>query len=330
MRLALKSTLSFLIIYLVVVGGVAWWMAVQLQTLANDMAESTAQLVGSEVARALADSAIDQLLRADDATRARLERIVDDVTQHSSILVSVAVVDRTGKVIAGDNVEIGRQMAIPELVFDGDNRVRLLMNDDRSFGNGSFHMLVPLKAGPELAGYLRLEMRSQRIAHLYSHAEGHLGLVALAGLLVVVGAGILLHVQLSRRSEALARALASAVRGETAAIPEQDEFSPALAVARALGRELSEARGEVAQGQQRMCRSSKRSTSACSFWSPTSGWPSPMRARPSCSAAPIRRICRGGGTRSSDRASPRYRSRRRRPLVAASSSSSVAMGPRRG
>jgi signal transduction histidine kinase len=49
-----------------------------------------------------------------------------------------------------------------------------------------------------------------------------------------------------------ARALASAVRGETAAIPEQDEFSPALAVAREVGRELSEARGEVAQGQQRM------------------------------------------------------------------------------
>jgi signal transduction histidine kinase len=225
---------------------------VQLRSLANDMAESTAELVGSEVGRVLADSAIEQLLRADDATRDRLERIVDDVTQHSSILVSVAVVDRTGKVIAGDNVEVGRQMAIPELVFGGDNRVRLLMNDSRSFGSGSFHMLVPLKAGPELAGYLRLEMRSQRIAHLYSHAEGHLGLVALAGLLVVVGAGILLHLQLSRRSEALARALASAVRGETPSMPGQDEFSPALAVAREVGRELSEARGEAAHGQQRM------------------------------------------------------------------------------
>src|SRR6185436_10817842 len=66
------------------------------------------------------------------------------------------------------------------------------------------------------------------------------------------GAGILLHVQLSRRSEALARALASAVRGEAPAIAERDEFSPALAVARQVGRELNEARGEAAHGHQRM------------------------------------------------------------------------------
>ena len=94
MRLALKSTLSFLLVYLVIVGGVAWWMAIQLQSLASDMAESTTQLVGGEVARALSDSAVAQLVRADDDTRARLKQIVDDVTQHSSLLTSVAVVDR--------------------------------------------------------------------------------------------------------------------------------------------------------------------------------------------------------------------------------------------
>ena len=77
MRLALKSTLSFLLVYLVIVGGVAWWMAIQLQSLASDVAESTTQLVGGEVARALSDSAVAQLVRADDDTRARLKQIVD-------------------------------------------------------------------------------------------------------------------------------------------------------------------------------------------------------------------------------------------------------------
>lgn len=251
MRLALKSTLAFLLAYLIVVGGVAWWMTAQLQSLANGMARGTAQLVGGEVARALADSALDQLLRADDETRARLERIVDDVTQHSSILTSVAVVDRAGTVIAGDNVEVGRRLASPDLIFGNDYRVRLI-NENRPFGGGSFYMLVPLKAGSELAGYLRLEMRSQRIVQLYGRAKRNLALVALAGLVAVVGAGMLLHVQLSRRSEALARDLADAMRGEIHVAQHQDEFSPALAVARQVGRELTEARGELLQEQQRM------------------------------------------------------------------------------
>src|SRR5207244_2341626 len=78
-------------------------------------------------------------------------------------------------------------------------------------------------------------------------------LVALGGLLAVGGAGVLLHVQLSRRSKVLAQALRGAVRGEAAASNEgRDEFSRALAVARTVGRELTEARDERQQAQQRM------------------------------------------------------------------------------
>jgi hypothetical protein len=234
MRLAIKSTLAFLLIYLIIVGGVAWWMAVQLQSLAASMAEGTAQLVGSEVARALADSAVDQLVRADDTTRARLEQIVDDVTQHSSILTSVAVVDRGGTVIAGDHVEVGRQLAIPDVIFDRDYSVRL-MNENEPFGAGAFYMLVPLKADKDLAGYLRLEMQR---AHCPSLPRGarNLGLVALAGLCVVVGAGALAHpaVASQRNPGSAAR---RAVRGETVEARKRDEFSPALAVAREVGRE---------------------------------------------------------------------------------------------
>jgi signal transduction histidine kinase len=251
MRLALKSTLTFVLIYLLIVGGVAWWMAVQLRSLANTIAESTAELVGSEVARVLTEPALEQLQRGDEATHSRLEQIVDDVSQHSSVLTSVAVVDHAGRVVAGDNVAIDRYLANPNLVFDGEYRVRLI-NENRPLAGGSFYMLVPLKAGTELAGYLRLEMRSQRIDNLYARAFRHLGMVALAGLVVVVITGMLLHWQMSRRSEALARALAGAMRGEDWVPRQRDEFAPALAVARQVGRELSEARGELQHGQQRM------------------------------------------------------------------------------
>src|SRR5215470_9094255 len=101
MRLALKSTLTFLAVYVAVAGGVAWWTATQLRASADSLAHSTAELVGGELARTLADSAVDDLQRGDETTRARLAQIVDDLTEHSSILTSLAVVDRSGKVIAG-------------------------------------------------------------------------------------------------------------------------------------------------------------------------------------------------------------------------------------
>ena len=146
------------------------------------------------------------------------------------------------------------------------------MNDNRSFGNGSFHMLVPLKAGPELAGYLRLEMRSQRIAHLYSHAEGHLGLVALAGLLVVVGAGILLHVQLSRRSEALARALAERGARRSAGDRRARRVQPGAGGRAPSGSRAQRGARRSSAGHQRMdVAASKRWTSARWFSSRTSG-----------------------------------------------------------
>jgi signal transduction histidine kinase len=251
MRLALKSTLAFLAIYLVIVGAVAWWMAGQLAALSTGVAESTAQLVGSEIAHALTDSAIDELQRSDDATRARLNQIVDDVTQHSSILTSVAVVDRSGKVIAGDHVELGRQLASPDVIFDAARGARLV-SVNGPFSGGSFYMLVPLKGGTDLAGYLRLEMQSARIAYLYADARRNLILIAVIGLVAVVGAGLLLHVEISRRSEALASELEGAVRGEPIAAAGRDEFSRALAVARKVGRELTEARGERQQLEQRM------------------------------------------------------------------------------
>ena len=252
MRLALKSTLAFLAIYLVVVGAVAWWMSDQLETLATGVAESTAQLVGGEIAHALADSAIDELERDDDATRARLNQIVDDVTQHSSILTAVAVVDRSGKVVAGDHVELGRQLANPDVIF-GSARGARLVSVNGPFSGGSFYMLVPLKGGgTDLAGYLRLEMQSARIAYLYADARRNLLLIALIGLVAVGGAGVVLHVEISRRSEALASELEGAVRGDPVAAAGHDEFSRALEVARQVGRELTEARGERQQLEQRM------------------------------------------------------------------------------
>src|SRR5512143_3766244 len=101
MRLALKNTLLLLGLYFVAIGGLGWWMAQQLDELAHAMVLNAARLVGDQVASSLSDSALQQLRSDDPAARLRLAEIVDQVTEHSSLLTSVAVVDRTGQVIAG-------------------------------------------------------------------------------------------------------------------------------------------------------------------------------------------------------------------------------------
>ena len=103
-----------------------------------------------------------------------------------------------------------------------------------------------------IVGYVRLTMRSERITHLYARGLRNLLLVALVGLLAVGGAGVLLHVQLSRRSEALARALAAAVRGEAATPRQSATSSPAP----------STWRGRSAASSTRRAASASRRSSA--------------------------------------------------------------------
>jgi signal transduction histidine kinase len=95
-------------------------------------------------------------------------------------------------------------------------------------------------------------MRSRPIAQLYAEAIRNLLLVAIGGLLAVGSLGLVLHTQLSNRSAMLARALEGAVRGDAGPPPPQDEFAGAIEVARQVGRELNEVRGERMQLERRM------------------------------------------------------------------------------
>ena len=73
--------------------------------------------------------------------------------------------------------------------------------------------MVPLLEGDALAGYVRLGMRTARIAELYARTRRNFLVAAIIGLAAVGVVGVVLHLQLSRRSDAVARALEDAVRG---------------------------------------------------------------------------------------------------------------------
>ena len=251
MRLAIKGSLAFLVLYVVILGAVALWIEFYLQSVADDMMDRTAWLIGSEIARTVSDSATEQLLKEDAHTRKKLVDIVDDVTEHSQVVASLAVVDDMGKVVASDGIEVGHQLAIPKAIFhQGGGKPQAFKVH---LAGGDYHLFVPLlDQNAQVMGYVRLGLRSRRISKLYYSARRELLVAAATGLLAVILIGWILHVQLSKRSDALIHALSGAAGGEDVRFSSRDEFASALATARRVGQELTAAREEKSHAHRRL------------------------------------------------------------------------------
>ncbi len=252
MRVALKGTLAAIVVYLLILGGLAGWMEYELRSVASSLMEGTARLLGSEIATAMSGTALDQLLETDSATRQRLVQIVADLTKRSNVVASVSVVDHSGQVVVSDEMEIGHQLAIPEAIFKESKRAQLL-GPQSPFQAGTYHLFVPLLQGESIVGYIRLSLSSRRIAALYRHARNRLLLAAFIGLLGVGAVGLIMRQQLSRRSAALARTLEATARGEAVPVGARgDEFAQVLEAAGRLGRELLQSRERSTQAQRRI------------------------------------------------------------------------------
>ncbi len=252
MRLAVKGVLLLLALYLAFLGGVAVWVGHSLRAVSNSLIQNTARMIGKEVASAISKSAVEDLVQGDPAARLRLEQLVADVSEHSEVVESIAVVDEAGKVAASDDLEIGRQLAVPEVIFRHEGDVEFA-DTKVMFQGGQYHLFVPLVDQSRLLGYLRLSINSQPLAKLYYRSRREFALAALAGVLGVASLGVLLHVQLTRRGAALTHALERAIGGEPVSLAEgRDEFAQAVAVARKVGAQLSEAREQSTQATRRL------------------------------------------------------------------------------
>ncbi len=252
MRLAVKSTVTLTTIYLLILGGLGFWMEYELRSVVGSVMEDTARLVGNEIAAALSESALAQLLQGDPATRQLLEQIVADVTTRSHVVASISVVDEGGRVVVSDDLEMGRQLVIPAVIFQGTTQTQFLTAPS-PFQGGKYHLFVPLLRQENVVGYLRLSLSSADIASLYRRARGQIVLAAVVGLTCIGALGFLFLVQLARRGAALARTLEATVRGETLpALAQHDEFSHAIEAAGRLGRELSETRERCSHAQRRV------------------------------------------------------------------------------
>lgn len=252
MRLALKNTLFLFATYgllLVVMAAVAVF---QLLAMEANVQKETARLFAREVAGALTEPSLDQLLRADREARQNLRTLIEQLTRHSQVVSSISVVDRNGRVVASDDRSVGTRLATPDAFFGASGRMRFITFGSFPFPSGSYELGVPLVQRGERVGYLQIRLQSQSVLEMNRKMWNGLLFAATLGVACITGLGFLLHVQLTNRGKTLARTIEAALRGETPRIgPELDEFTQAIETAGRAAREFHRARGRGADEQGR-------------------------------------------------------------------------------
>ena len=257
MRLPLQRAVLPLVLYLLLVAALGWWANEALDAVAARVMDDTAHLVASEVAGALDEQLVSDLVEGQPADRYRLIGQIQDLTKRSAVVRSLEVVDSRGEIFASENfVRATRRAPLPAEVFGSRRDPVLHLERGEGSRGRAYVLLLPLQRGGDLVGYLRLGLDASRLEPLYDALRRRLLLGAIGGLVLVTGLSYLVHLQLRRRNDELVEALERAARGEpeAGAPAAADELAPALAVAGRLGRELRQERRRTVAADQRLQR----------------------------------------------------------------------------
>ena len=251
MRFVTKAAIVLLVLYVGFVGGMAYWMERSVRLVSRSVLKNTARLIGNDIAAVISKSAIEGLRLADPDSRQRLEQTIEDITSRSEVVSSVSVIDATGKVVASDEMEVGRQVADPDLIFPalGDSNFGepgLIRQGD------AYYLFVPLLDQQKIVGYLRLALNSEPFAVVYSRARRDFAVVAISGLVGIVVVLGLLRSALRRRTERLLETLEGAEANRVSVdLSPADEFAPVQEGCLRLGAQLAAAlQRESAAGQR--------------------------------------------------------------------------------
>jgi signal transduction histidine kinase len=258
MRLPLQRALLPLVLYLLLVAALAWWANEALDAAASTVMDDTAHLVASEVAAALDEQLVNDLVEGKPGDRFRLIDQIRELTERSTTVRSLQVVDRQGEIFASESfVGTARRAPTPAQVF-GSRREPILHGERAEGRRGRAYVLfLPLQRDDVLIGYLRLGLDTTRLEHLYAALQRRLFFGALGGLVLVAGLSYAVHLQLRRRNDQLVAALeraASGGEGLEAGAEAPEELAPALAVAGRLGRELQQERRRNVAADRRLQR----------------------------------------------------------------------------
>src|SRR6185369_16755025 len=107
-----------LVLYLLLVAALAWWANAALDAVAARVMDDTAHLVASEVAGALDEQLVSDLVEGQPGDRFRLIGQLQQVTKRSAMVRSLEVVDSRGEIFASESfLRAARHASLPAEVF---------------------------------------------------------------------------------------------------------------------------------------------------------------------------------------------------------------------
>jgi len=199
-RLLVSGSVVLALAYLGLLVLVALEVDRSLGVLERQLSSDTVEVLAREHANLVVERSIETLRDRSPGARRRLNERIEDLTALSQVVTSLAVVDRTGRVVASD--EPGPQPESPA-VFGSPPQPRLARRATALLGGGEYVVLVPLVEGGELVGHLRVSLHSDRVATLYQQSRWRAVVPGALGLAAIGVLGALLHVRRSRRADRL-------------------------------------------------------------------------------------------------------------------------------
>jgi signal transduction histidine kinase len=253
MRTTIKNTPAFLMLYVLVIAGMALFIETELDALVHQLMNETARLVGSEMAGALHEPSVEYLLGNERSRKQDLSQLIAGAKAHSDTLVSIQVVDARGRVIAADD---RRQVAAirrrPNAIFKSDLKPMLLDSSQHRFDDGKRVLVTPLVRRDRLLGYISIGLSNRGMISLHRHVYSSFLMAALAGFAALVALGGLLQLQLRRLGASLTTLMEAVAKGESEILTgRDDEFLEMCHAARRPGNQLKAARGQASLAETR-------------------------------------------------------------------------------
>lgn len=209
--------------------------------------EDTATLLGKQISAALYEPLVDKLLAGDRNEFNAFVETLESTEERSGVVVAIDIVNAEGKIVtSSDDAHIGEKAQEPESLFGEQRAPRFQSAFNYPFSRGIHRLQLPLQSSGKLLGYIETEIQNKPIAELYDSAYSQLAVALMGGLVIIVGLGLLLQLQLRSLSRGLTTLLTGSLESpSSSSLASDDEFSELRAVAARLGSEVRTSRSKV-------------------------------------------------------------------------------------
>lgn len=241
-------------VYLVASVAAALWVRGAIREAAWSVMESTAQLVGYEIA-----SAVHDRMEADLSSEARDRQLLSSVVElcrRSTIVRYATVVGRGGAVLATNDPRGSRHtLPPPGELFGDDPRLRVRSVEADTLSAGQFIVDFPLGDGGRIDAYVSMVLTSEALATLYRKGYVTVVAVMIGAVLLLAAMALALHLQFRRRQRVMVEMLDRLARGDMSPPslgPGGPAVAPALAAVERIGRRLHDSDVRSTEAQQRL------------------------------------------------------------------------------